>query len=345
MAKRSSGKLWLGVGAGVAVVGGAILFAARSANAASQEQQGSGPPGDDPQKAAADAKQADAAFAAMIGAAATAAVALVPASAPYVGVATPIVAAGWKSQPVKTRAGVWSGAGPVAGVVAQAAPYVAAGASAAASQSAPSESSSSSTDGFAGAPSFGAAPRGKKGPLAVLAWATNRFVYELKKAMRQLGKVFCANADKVYKELLKAGAALPKQSKWDALSCDQKLAFVAALGPWGVGMLAGGALLGGFASDAAGQFKKWGPKAGAAVADLSKKLGVKVPDIGGAVSSLAKSVGLGALDAHCEGCRGEPLPSANLPGTTFVTAAGHPPRPHAANVRTQDVSPVKFGVV
>lgn len=193
---------------------------------------------------------------------------------------------------------------------------------------------------------FGAAPKfAKKGPGAVFKWTVDRFVKELKKAMANLRGQFCGNANKVYKKLKDAGAAVPKQSKWDDLSCDQKIAFVAALGPQGVAMLVAGTLVAGFARDAVGEFKKFGGKASDAVADLSRKLGVKVPEINVSVPKAPKLFGLD--DHECPGCtgRGEPLPGANLPGTTFVTAAGHPPRPHPANFRTRDVSPVKFGVV
>lgn len=345
MARRSSMGLWIGLGVGGAAVlglGAATAFAVsrRRDDELPGGSTGSGAGSGKP----ADPRAADAAFAATTAAAATTAVAAWPATAPYVGASTPLVVAAWQAQPPSARAGIFS---PEVAAAAQVAAPVAAGA---ATTPSPAPASTGTAgrgrqEALAGWV-FGAAPKfAKKGPGAVFKWTVDRFVKELKKAMANLRGQFCGNANKVYKKLKDAGAAVPKQSKWDDLSCDQKIAFVAALGPQGVAMLVAGTLVAGFARDAVGEFKKFGGKASDAVADLSRKLGVKVPEINVSVPKAPKLFGLD--DHECPGCtgRGEPLPGANLPGTTFVTAAGHPPRPHPANFRTRDVSPVKFGVV
>ena len=355
MARRSrAGWLWA-AGAGAAVLGlGGVAFAVsrRRADELPGGSTGSGAGSGKP----ADPRAADAAFTATTAAAATAAVASWPATAPYVGAATPLGGAAWQGQPAAQRAGIFD---PSTATAAQ----IAAGAAAGAAPAGETKEQyyartgklreddwGGATAGLAGW-AFGAPPKfAKKGPGAVFKWSVDRFVKELKKALKNLGAQFCKNADKVYKKLADAGAAVPKQSKWDDLSCDQKIAFVAALGPQGVLMLASGALAAGFARDAAAEFKKFGGKASAAVADLSKKLGVKVPklNVGGTAGDVVKKASsLFGLD-DCVGCgggRGEPLPGANLPGTSFVTPAGVPARPHPANFRTRDVSPVKLGIL
>lgn len=100
------------------------------------------------------------------------------------------------------------------------------------------------------------------GAPAVAKWVQKRLLAEVRKRMAEL----CRNADTVYAKMKSAGAALPSQSKWNDLSCEQKLAFITALGPYGAAMLAGGVLLGGWTRDAAGEAKKY-------VASAAKSLG------------------------------------------------------------------------
>ena len=118
-----------------------------------------------------------------------------------------------------------------------------------------------------------------QGAQAVGAWVLKRMKAEWAKQKNML----CKNADKLYAKLKAKGAALPKQSKWDGLSCDQKLAFIVALGPYGASMLVAGALVGGFATDAAKEFQKYGK-------DAAKKLGSAGKDFSDAVSNVTSGV-------------------------------------------------------
>ena len=80
-------------------------------------------------------------------------------------------------------------------------------------------------------------------------------------------------------------------------SCDQKAAFVVALGPLGVTAAFGGVLTGTLAINAKDEVARNFERAKAAVKDISKKLGVKVPEvkIGGTAGAVAKKFGLGGV--------------------------------------------------
>ena len=131
-----------------------------------------------------------------------------------------------------------------------------------------------------------------KGAPAVAAWVLRRMNAEWAKRKGQL----CANADRVYAKLKAAGADTPSTSKWNGLSCDQKMAFIAALGPYGVPMLVAGALVSGFVSNAAGEFKRYGGAAAKSLGSAAKSFSDSVTSsASSAASSVAKSVGLGAM--------------------------------------------------
>lgn len=112
-----------------------------------------------------------------------------------------------------------------------------------------------------------------KGYVAVLKWAVTKLIAVLKQNMGELRAQYCANADRVYYLLKSKGASVPKQSTWDKLSCDQKVAFVFALGPYGSVMVATGALAGGFVTNAAKEMKKYGGQAAKAVNRVAASLG------------------------------------------------------------------------
>lgn len=101
------------------------------------------------------------------------------------------------------------------------------------------------------------------GPEAVAKWVLKRAYAEFKKRKLAL----CAGSDKVYAKLKAAGAAGPSAAKWKSLSCDQKMAFMLALGPAGMQMMIVGGLLGGFATNAAREMEKYAPAAAAKIGD------------------------------------------------------------------------------
>lgn len=91
----------------------------------------------------------------------------------------------------------------------------------------------------------------------VLKWTVKRLEAEVKKALNAFRNELCDNANKVYAKLKANGASVPKRSTWDSYSCDQKIGFIAALGPYGSAMLAAGALVGGWVSNTTGEWKKF----------------------------------------------------------------------------------------
>ena len=97
----------------------------------------------------------------------------------------------------------------------------------------------------------------------VATWAFNRMKKEFNRRKLEL----CDNTDKVYVKLKKAGAALPATSKWNGLSCDQKLAFMIALGPMGLQMVIAGTRLGGFATNAVKEMSKYADSAASKIGD------------------------------------------------------------------------------
>lgn len=63
------------------------------------------------------------------------------------------------------------------------------------------------------------------------------------KAVADAGKKACAKAEDAYHEVKKRGGSIPY---WDKMSCDQKIATIAGLGPLGLGLgVIGGAVVGG----------------------------------------------------------------------------------------------------
>lgn len=256
-------KILMGGAMVAAVAGiGAFLFWPTDANA---EPLPLPPPPPDPKQkpdanAGADARQADEAFAVVTTAAATAAIGLIPppgSATPYVAAATPVVIGAWKNLAPQDKANIWRGQANV-------------------------------SHSFA------------SGSASVLKWATSRFVYELKRQMNSLKASFCANADKVYEKLHDADVGkvgLPKRATWKKLSCDQKVAFVAALGPQGALMLASGALVASWAMDAKAEFKKYGQSAASAVDKIAAGLGGGAQKIGDEVKKGLSSAGNAVSDA------------------------------------------------
>ncbi|MDO8681287.1 MAG: hypothetical protein Q7R30_22435 [Acidobacteriota bacterium] len=103
-------------------------------------------------------------------------------------------------------------------------------------------------------------------------------------------QALCRNADKVYAKLKEKGAELPSQSKWDGLSCDQKMGFIAALGPYGTALLLAGALVGGFVTGAAAETAKYA-KAAAKSIGVSGAAKSFADAVSGATSGVHVSVG------------------------------------------------------
>lgn len=198
--------------------------------------------GGKPYDPTADAAAATQAFALATAAASAAAVATNVAFTPYVGAATPVVVGAWQALSTIDKANIWTG----------------------------------KTSGVAGLFGLGAVSK-TGGAGRVFNWAVSAFIKALRAKAKELGALYCSKANALYKKLKAAGAAVPSQSKWDGLSCDQKIAFTVALGPLGLTMLISGSLVGGWATDAAGQFKKYG-------GDAAKS-------IGSAGSNLVSSVG------------------------------------------------------
>lgn len=125
----------------------------------------------------------------------------------------------------------------------------------------------------------------------------NWIVSELKKQIRKMGQIVCGHIDYVVSRLRSQGAKLPKSI--DSWSCDQKVAFVAAMTPWGVAAVLTGALTGALATNTAAEVERNLEKAKNAVKSLSQKLGISVPsfEIGGTAGSVIKKyTGLGLVD-------------------------------------------------
>ena len=115
----------------------------------------------------------------------------------------------------------------------------------------------------------------RKGPLGVLDWAYRRLLAETKKMLRDIGKEGCRAVNNAIAQLRRAGANVPTMSGW---SCDQKIAFVAALGPAGVTLIITGALTGRLATDTANEVRRLSGRAEDAVRAVSNSLGIKIPD-------------------------------------------------------------------
>lgn len=283
----------------------------------------------------ADARQADAIFAVVVAAASTAAIGIVgPGAVPYVGVATPIVVGAWKGLPPKDKAGIWRG-DVSSGAAAGAATGAAAGATAVALQprtqaptttaiapTAPQRAPSRNT-ALAGLGAFGAVSAAT-GRANVLKWAVRRFVSELKKAMLQLRNQLCAGADKVYEKLHDANVGkvgLPKRATWAKLSCDQKIAFVAALGPQGMAMLYAGALVGSWASDAQKEFKRYGKAAANVVDKIADAIGGSATKIADDVAKGVSGAASGAADAVKSVFGAPPTMRGQIAGRSAPTSA------------------------
>lgn len=87
----------------------------------------------------------------------------------------------------------------------------------------------------------------------------------------------CAKAEKVKLAVeARFGDSVIPDSKWKKLSCDEKIAYVAALGPVGVQALLAGALVGAAWNTSAKTVEKWADeaqKATDAVSDATDKVG------------------------------------------------------------------------
>lgn len=149
---------------------------------------------------------------------------------------------------------------------------------------------------------------------SIVCWAAQGIADNIHKQM--LG--VCGNIDKVIAALKAKGAPIPNMSGW---SCDQKVAFVAALSPGGIAVLLAGALVGALAVNTVSIVKNSLSQASKAVSDISKKLGVKVPDlsipkVGGTTEDIIDSVfGLGGFTSS-------PMPLV-LVGSALFAGAGY----------------------
>ena len=90
-------------------------------------------------------------------------------------------------------------------------------------------------------------------------WIVQSIIKAAKKALRDIGKLGCDKADKAIKALKAKGVPVPDMKGW---SCDQKLAFIASLGPDGMALLLGTAATAKLAKDAAEEAKRLGRKLG-----------------------------------------------------------------------------------
>ena len=133
------------------------------------------------------------------------------------------------------------------------------------------------------------------GPQKILAYVTNEIVSAVKKAISDLGKFGCTKVNKVIAELRNEGANVPRGI--DSWSCDQKIAFVAGLGPLGVSCLIAGALVAGVAGNAPAIVNKYGKQAEQAANAILAHSGVQAAanavgsaagDVGDAVSKAVK---------------------------------------------------------
>ena len=109
--------------------------------------------------------------------------------------------------------------------------------------------------------------------------AENLFKWVLKRLKKELNKarnIACGKIDSVIAQLRAKGAKVPKMTGW---SCDQKIAFVAALGPYGIATVVAGALVGQLATNTAHEVARNIDRATDAVKDISKRLGLKIPDV------------------------------------------------------------------
>jgi hypothetical protein len=103
----------------------------------------------------------------------------------------------------------------------------------------------------------------------------------------------CRATDQAISRLKSAGAKIP--GGIEGWSCDQKAAFVLALGPAGVLLAFTGVLTGALATNTVKEVERTFKAASDEVAAISKKLGIKVPDIsvGGTAGSVLHKVGIG----------------------------------------------------
>lgn len=106
-------------------------------------------------------------------------------------------------------------------------------------------------------------------------------------------KALCKKADRVASQLKAKGAKIPKA--WGSFSCDEKIAWIAALGPTGVAQVLAGQLIGKFATDAADEVKKWRGQAltnagkfGSTAKNAAKNVGSAFESAGNAAANLFK---------------------------------------------------------
>lgn len=312
--------LWLAGGVAVLLAG---IFGYSAIAGAAQEP---GPPPGPPKKPgtddAKDAATADLAFALSVTAAngilsATAS----PAVLLYTGPASATIGTAWKSLSTRSRARIWRGelnrtgelkpetaaaavaagagtaqaeaAGRREAEVAEAAAETVAAASKTPQQEAPLMPSPS----FRAFGAFGT-PQIPKGATNLVKW----IVAQLKKAIKGLGQVACKHIDRTIQQLRSKGAKVPKMDGW---SCDQKIAFVAALGPYGIATVLAGALAGKLATDTVKEVGRNLAAAQNAVQAISAKLGVKMPTVSlPKISTRIRLRGIGSLQVSSTTRRG-----------------------------------------
>lgn len=186
--------------------------------------------------------------------------------------------------------------------------------------------------------------------------------------IHKYGLVLCANADSAYASLKSRGVPVP--SNWSSLSCDQKMLFLLAMAsPLGIAL---GILLGGAAALGAVLKSKQvaqittaiqsaANSVGGAVASGVKDATDAISHAGGQVSDTYHKVfggmqGVPMADGDLGACScaivsrkpptvrrpqfadmstQAPLPSANLPGSSFISPAGMVPTVATANYWTR----------
>lgn len=104
----------------------------------------------------------------------------------------------------------------------------------------------------------------------------------------------CRKADRVVAQIRGRGGVVPKG--YDSLSCDQKVAFVAALGATaglGLAVVLGGSLVGGLASASGQELTRLADRAKGSVRGFENAVSSTIENIGDTASNLAKKIGLG----------------------------------------------------
>lgn len=98
----------------------------------------------------------------------------------------------------------------------------------------------------------------------------------------------CANAEKVKKAVeARFGDSVIPDSKWKKMSCDEKIAYAAALGPMGIQAVLAGALVGAAWNTTRNQVEDWADDA----QKQAKKVGDALTDPAGTVASWGQKAG------------------------------------------------------